>query len=640
MNSPSIIDTSRSRRQSKASTSTLVVVLTAVASSSLLSGCVAFTTPSAATAYNALHLNHQNKIDVTYPHYGCLSNNKNTNHINCRSQNNILNSRRRGDVSLSMGIRSFIKRKILRKDKGDGEESDGSQEGEDVTLHSILQSPGSAGLMESPLTSTDDTMNKDNDIDGNKKSKRERIKERIKQTTETATTKSSNKYVNDILTKNTNIEQESYEDTQARIKRMKTGGMTEEEKAAFLNNALTRTLPKMKPRGPPIRQEIPGGGDDGKGVKRTKRGTSGSSSGSSAISGNDNLWNALTKKDDTKTKKDSSSSSSSSPGEISVASLMMDGKMKNEDAKRKYMESITNPDRFATFSTYQQTSAISTEEVEGDDEDDDSEAEAVDELNVVDGEVEKEEDNAVEAVEDTAPDTGADFAQMKRQIAEDRELLNPSEKKEQSAAREAVESILSMISSNNDKKKEAAAATTDDEDDADSDDSTNKTKSTDHLAARLGKAAMEQEKRDAEARAAAAKKREEEKQAFAKLQKQREAEAERREMERMEKARKIAEEARRKEEEAAAAQRAELEARQAAQDNYWAEKLKKEQARKQRSQPIDITRKKEVIARDSEERLEREVAKDVERATIREEERAREDPHESEILKEVRPSYS
>ena len=371
-----------------------------------------------------------------------------------------------------MGIRSFIKRKILRKDKGDGE-SDGSQEGEDVTLHSILQSPGSAGLMESPLTSTDDTMNKDNDIDGNKKSKRERIKERIKQTTETATTKSSNKYVNDILTKNTNIEQESYEDTQARIKRMKTGGMTEEEKAAFLNNALTRTLPKMKPRGPPIRQEIPGGGDDGKGVKRTKRGTSGSSSGSSAISGNDNLWNALTKKDDTKTKKDSSSSSSSSPGEISVASLMMDGKMKNEDAKRKYMESITNPDRFATFSTYQQTSAISTEEVEGDDEDDSN---SVNELNVVEGEVEEEEENVAEAVEDTAPDTGADFAQMKRQIAEDRELLNPSEKKEQSAAREAVESILSMISSNNDKKKEAAAATTDDEDDADSDDSTNKTK--------------------------------------------------------------------------------------------------------------------------------------------------------------------
>ena len=89
------------------------------------------------------------------------------------------------------------------------------------------------------------------------------------------------------------------------------------------------------------------------------------------------------------------------------------------------------------------------------------------------------------------------------------------------------------------------------------------------------------------------------------------------------------------EEEADAAQRAELESRQAAQDEYWANMLKKEQSRTETSQPIDITRKKEVMARDMEERLERDAAKDVERAKIREEERAREDPHEGEILKEV-----
>ena len=60
------------------------------------------------------------------------------------------------------------------------------------------------------------------------------------------------------LTKQNNIPYET-EDTKQRIKRMKTGtGMTEEEKQSFLTNALTRTLPKSKPKGPPIRQEIPG----------------------------------------------------------------------------------------------------------------------------------------------------------------------------------------------------------------------------------------------------------------------------------------------------------------------------------------------------------------------------------------------
>jgi len=68
--------------------------------------------------------------------------------------------------------------------------------------------------------------------------------------------------------------------------------------------------------------------------------------------------------------------------------------------------------------------------------------------------------------------------------------------------------------------------------------------------------------------------------------------------------------------------------------------LEKEIVRKARSEPIDVTRKKEVMARDSKERMERDVQKDVIREKIREEERAREDPHEGEILKEVSACFS
>jgi len=155
--------------------------------------------------------------------------------------------------------------------------------------------------------------------------------------------------------------------------------------------------------------------------------------------------------------------------------------------------------------------------------------------------------------ESGAATSGADFAQMKRQIAEDRALLNPDDNKpELNAAQDAVESILSMISSNNDRKAASVKA-----DDAQTG------KSTDNLAARLGQAAEEQEKRDAEARLAADRKKDEQRQKLAGVQMQREEEARRKEVERMEKARRIAEEERRRKEDKDFAERAEFEARQA-----------------------------------------------------------------------------
>ena len=540
----------------------------------------------------------------------------------------------RGDISLSMGIRSFIKRKVLRRKDGDDDNTSSSRSGnndegydnsigkKDVTLNSILQDYSSSYSDDDTRTTT--TTSKYDKV-------KSKIKDKIAIASDKITTKKSTSimdYGDDnadttIADKINKMNEQqggepatpsSYgEDTQQRIKRMKTGkGMTEEEKAAFLSNALTRTVPRGKPRGPPIRQDLPDVGGAAGSSGKSKDVSSGDSR--SSDNGNENLWNALTKRDASSQNKETDQPQSDG---TSPLSLMMDGKMKNEDAKRRYMESITNPNRFSTFSVAASDSSA------GDDSATDS------------SEEDKEEKEASDIDANTPSD---DFNQMKRQIVEDQALLDPKagEKKEDGAARDAVESILSMISSNNDKKKQKAAETTTDDNNVDEDSTDKKAKVKDNgLAERLGKAAMEQEKKDAEARAAAAKKKEKEKQKYAELQRQREEEAHRVETERMEKARKIAEAARKKEEEADAAQRAELESRQAAQDEYWAKMLKKEQSRTETSQPIDITRKKEVMARDMEERLERDAAKDVERAKIREEERAREDPHEGEILKEV-----
>ncbi len=506
-------------------------------------------------------------------------------------------SRKRRDLSLPMGIRSFITRKILRKGGEDGDDENDSED--DITLHSILQSPGSAGLMESP-----NTMDDDYEMEGYGKRKRG-----------TTTESDSGKLDADTIPI-ARKDQPAYDEAiKERIRRMKGGGMTEEEKAQFLNNALTQSSPrKPKPKGPPIRQKIPGLDDDAT-TSTGRRKRDGDSSRMSSTK--ENLWNALTKKD---SQKDSGKGGgSSSLSDISVASLMMDGKTKSEEAKRKYMESITNPDRFSTFSTYQQSTTNSAKSEENFDDDDDS----IETSNVEESLMEKEDEKNDGSASDIGTG-GTDFAQMKRQIEDDRALHKLNEKPEQSAARDAVESILSMIGSNNNKKASSTSTV-----------ASASVRSTDHLAARLGQAAEEQEKRDAEIRLAAEKKREDDKRTFAELQRQREEVARRKEEDRIEKARKIAEEVRRKEEAKSAAEWADLEARRARQDDYWAKMMEKERVRKESSETIEITRKKEVIARDREERLEREVAKDAVRERVREEERAREDPHEGKILIEV-----
>ena len=494
-----------------------VMTLTLAATSPSI-GCYAFAPPAAPTLKPSPHINGNGALVSSSQRIPQCNFNQNSIHRHRTSNNDgrcTTTTTSASPTSLSMGIRSFIKRKILRRGDNGEEDSDNDKDEDavDVSLHSILQSPGSAGLMDSPFTDSQDDITEDmNALLSDSKNKSRASK-----------SKQAKKYVNEILgngsngntntnTNNIEMDQQMYEDTQERISRMKGGGMTEEEKLTFLNNALTRTIPKDKPRGPPIRQIIPGledpSGNNKVGGK--KKGGSMKSTGG----------------------RDGKKEGGSGGGDISVASLMMDGKMKDEEAKRKYMESITNPDRFATFSTYQQSVPAGSD----DDDDDDEEGEYEEDLRY------EEEEAGVDEVEGAAKtDDGVeeDFAEMKRQIAEDRALLSPDKgTKEKNSARDAVESILSMISSNDDKKKTEADTTGND---ASKEKKKKKKKSTDHLAARLGHAAEQQERRDKEARHAAeeeaAKKREEERRKRKEVQMQREEELRRKEEERIAKAR-------------------------------------------------------------------------------------------------------
>ncbi|KAL3776649.1 hypothetical protein HJC23_001895 [Cyclotella cryptica] len=505
------------------------------------------------------------------------------------------------DLSLRMGIHSFIKNRILRRD-GDSERNDDSKTtaSEDIDLRTVLQNPNSSGLMESPLSSlyeVDDSAGV-TPVDG-----KDVNASTDRMTSEGVSRRKRNKAVDVILTHD--MKQRLQEDAKDRIRRVQAGSMTEEE-----NFPLTRTLPPKKPRGPPIRQKIPGLEDeDSDGKAAEKRGSSSSNNKGGGSSKTDNLWSAITRKGTSHIAKSTRGKSDYVP----VSSMILDGKLRNEEAKRQWIDSITNPDRFASFSSIQRESTS---------DEDQSDDDIVDNLT----------ENKFTEVEDEAKAGEQDFNEMKRRITEDQKLLlnkPKTEKPGEKSVREALESILSMASRSNGDTGTTVSS---------SSNSTQGVKNDD-LAARLEKAAVEQENRESENRAAAEKKRMEQQQALLELQKEREANFLRQEAERMEEARKKAEQLRLKEQEKKAAERAKLEAAVAKQDEYWANQLKKQQAKREASMPVQERRRSEerdiIKATESEEMFERDVAKDAKREQIREEERMRESKHEGEILKEA-----
>jgi len=116
------------------------------------------------------------------------------------------------------------------------------------------------------------------------------------------------------------------ESVRERIDRVKKGQMTEEEKAAFLRTALTRT-PQVR-KGPRIRQEIP-----------SPSGISKSASSSASPVRKDSLWNTVMG--------NTPSSTSSRSRYSGYKNVSFSGK--DDSAKREYLDMVTNPDRFKSY---------------------------------------------------------------------------------------------------------------------------------------------------------------------------------------------------------------------------------------------------------------------------------------------------
>ncbi len=122
-----------------------------------------------------------------------------------------------------------------------------------------------------------------------------------------------------------------------RVKRVKSGAMTEDEKLAFLNNALTpRTAPGKK--GPRIRQAIPEPGEGNRmSSSRTSSKASNSSSSNSASFRNDPLWNRVLGNAKQKDK-----GMTRSPYNIEDV-------VGSDSAKRQYLDMVTDPNRFSSY---------------------------------------------------------------------------------------------------------------------------------------------------------------------------------------------------------------------------------------------------------------------------------------------------
>jgi hypothetical protein len=316
------------------------------------------------------------------------------------------------------------------------------------------------------------------------------------------------------------------ESVRERINRVKRGQMTEEEKAAFLRNALTRT-PQV-PKGPRIRQEIP---------SASSSVTKNASSSASPVR-KDALWNTVIGN------KSSSSSSRNRYGGYKNVSLSG----KDDSAKREYLDMVTNPDRFKSY---------------------------------------------------------AAMGGYKSSTGSTEMASNPNE----------------LVEYSNNVNSEAPDS------------------QGDGLASRLESAAIMKEKLDAQARI----KREEEEQAYkARMleeQKRRDEEIRRREEQKVAAKRAEQERLQREEEERREVEKKRLAELQAAQDAYWTKKLEEERKKKESSMSaeekalMEEKRRQEAAARLAASA--RQAAKQAEIEMLREEERARENPHEAEILKEV-----
>jgi hypothetical protein len=309
-----------------------------------------------------------------------------------------------------------------------------------------------------------------------------------------------------------------------RINRVKKGQMTEEEKAAFLDNALTSRNLQDAHR-PRIRQQIPAPDT-----------SSSSKSSPSSSRPRDALWNTVM-----------GNGSPSSGRTASHANINLTSK--GDSAKREYLDMVTNPDRFSSYAA-----------------------------------------------------------------------MGGNRKSSQSVKKEGstgqVVDNLTMLENSPPEEVE------------------------DGLASRLEIAAILREQQDSESRA---KKQEDDRTYKDKLQEEQRLRAEEIHMAAKKKVaaqRESEERVQRQEEEKVATEERRIGDMQTAQDAYWAKKMEEENKRKERSMTAEEKAIIEEGTRRNEERKlaasVRAAAKQAEIEMLREEEMQRENPHEADILREVR----
>ena len=481
----------------------------------------AFLLSAEVSATNCPHKKTSACFVTTKPSYGStqLKQTDPLSYLSIESRQPSLLQPRHDTTALPMGIRSMLGLGKKKKDDNDREKSDNPKD-----IKAALE----AIKADLEAAVEDETENTNKEAKEPAKKKKIEIKNRFpvqKKRTVLNPLAKEREEKGDAPTSAT-----TYGETvRDRINRVKKGQMTEEEKAAFLNNALTSRNLQDTQR-PRIRQKIP-----------SPNSSLSSKASSSSSRPRDALWKTVM-----------GNGSSSSGRTASHANINLTSK--DDSAKREYLDMVTNPDRFSSYAAMggNRKSSASSDSVKRVKEG--SKGQVVDNLNMLDN--------------------------------------IPAEEVE------------------------------------------------DGLASRLEVAAVLKEQQDSEART---KKQEEDRSYNAQLQQEqrlRSEEIHRAAEEKVAAQRESELNDQRREEEKRATEEKRIDDMQTAQDAYWAKKLEEENKRKERSMSAE---EKAMLVEERKQNEANKLAASARAAAmqaeiemLREEEKQRENPHEADILREVR----
>lgn len=240
-------------------------------------------------------------------------------------------------TQLSMGIRSFIRKTVLNRD---------DEEGDDESMEDrSMSATDNPSDVKAALQAIKKDLEAVEELESQKQINLGSTTDDIEQSPSSETGTQNKIRPPPMFREAAMGITDTYGETvNERIQRVKSGSMTEEEKAQFLNTALSRrTLGSLQPnddkKGPPIRQAIP----NADGVSNMGLTSSTKSSSSSQPSPKDSLWNTVMGKRTT------SSTTASNEYSARTRESLLSGNLKDDSAKREYLEMVMNPNRFKKY---------------------------------------------------------------------------------------------------------------------------------------------------------------------------------------------------------------------------------------------------------------------------------------------------